>query len=89
MILNSNLTSQKDLSLPNTLQRLLSVEHGKEKTQTRFTKNLAGKFFIIGDGTGVYVTFMNCKAAKDHCTYTMKYHMNAPSVTILRRAKRV
>ena len=59
MFLNSNLTSQNGLSLPNILQRLLSVEHGQEQTQTRFTKNLAGKSFIIGDGTDVYVTFIN------------------------------
>ena len=82
MILNSNLTSQNCLSLHNTLQCLLSVEHGKEKTQTRSTKNLAGKSFIIGDGTDVYVTFINCEATKDHCTYTTKYHMNVLSVTI-------
>ena len=69
-------------SLPNTLQRLLSVEHGEEQTQTRFTKNLAGKFFIIGDGTHVYLTLINCKATKDHYTYTTKYHINVLSVTI-------
>ena len=55
MILNSNLTSQSGLSLPNTLQRLLSVEHGEEQTQARFTKNLAGKSYIIGDGTDVFL----------------------------------
>ena len=66
----------------NTLQRLLPVEHDEEQTQTRLTKNLAGKSFIIGDGTDVYVTFTNCKATKDHCTYTTKYHMNVLSVTI-------
>ena len=69
MILNSNLTSQNGMSLPNTLQRLLSVEHGEKQTQTRLTKNLVGKSFIIGDGTDVYVTFINCKATKDHCNY--------------------
>ena len=70
MILNSNFSSQDCLSLPNTLLRLLSsVEHGEEQTQIRFTKNLAGKSFIIGDGTDVYVTFINCNATKDHCTY--------------------
>ena len=76
------MTSQSGVSLPNTLQRLLSVEHGEEETQTRFTKNLAEKSFTIGDGTNVYVTFINCKATKDHCTYIMKYHMNILSVTI-------
>ena len=81
MFLNSNLTSQNGLSLPNTLQRLLSVEHGEEQTQTRFTKNLAGKSFIIEDGTDVYVTFINCKVTKDHYTYITKYHMNVLSVT--------
>ena len=81
MILNSNLTSQNGLSLRNTLLRLLSVEHGEEQTQTRFTKNLAGKSFIIGDGTDVYVTFINCKVTKDHYTYITKYHMNVLSVT--------
>ena len=73
MIPNSNSTSHKGLSLPNTLQRLLSVEHGEEQTQTRFTKNLAGNSFIIGDGTDVCVTFIN---------YIMKYHKNVLSVTI-------
>ena len=82
MIPNSNLTSQSGLSLPNTLQRLLSVEHGEEQTQTRFTKNLAGKSFITGDGTDVYVTFINCKVTKGHCTYTMKYHKNVLLVVI-------
>ena len=76
MILNSNLTSQNGLSLPNTLLRLLSVEHGEEQTQTRFTKNLAGNFFVIGDGTDVNVTFINCKVAKDHYTYITKYHIS-------------
>ena len=82
MILNSNLTSQNGLRLPNNPQRLLSVQHDKEQTQRRFSKNLAGKFFIIGDGTDVYVTFINCKATKDHCNYTTKYHKNVLSVTI-------
>ena len=81
MILNSNLTSLNGLSLPNTLLRLLSVEYGEEQTQTRFTKNLAGKSFIIGDGTDVYVTFINCKVTKDHYTYITKYHLNVLSVT--------
>ena len=80
MIPNSNLTSQNGLSPPNTLQHL--VEHDEEQTQTRFTKNLAGKSFIIGDGTDVYVTFINCKMTKDHCIYTTKYHKNGLSVTI-------
>ena len=31
------------MSLPNTLLRLLSVEHGEEQPQTRFRKNLAEK----------------------------------------------
>ena len=82
MILNSNLTSQNGLSLPNTLQRLRSVEHGDEQTQTRFMNNLAGKSFIIGDGKDVYVTFINCKVTKDHCTYTTKYQKNVFPVTI-------
>ena len=82
MILNSNLTSQNGLRLPNNPQRSLSVQHDEEQTQTRFSKNLAGKFFIIGDGTDVYVTFINCKATKDHCNYTTKYHKNVLSVTI-------
>ena len=60
----------------------LDLEHGEEQTQTRFTKNLAGKSFIIGDGTDVYVTFINCKVTKDHCTYTVKYHKNVLSVII-------
>ena len=81
MIPNSNSTSQNGLSLPNTLQHLLSVEHDEEQTRTRFTNNLAGKSFII-DGTDVYVTFINCKVTKDHCTYTAKYHKNVLSVTI-------
>ena len=81
MILNSNFTSENGLSLPNTLLCLLSVEHGEEQTQTKFTKNLAGKSFIIGDGTDVYVTFINCNVTKDHNTYITKYHMNALSVT--------
>ena len=81
MILNSNFTSQHGLSLPNTLLRLLSVEHGEEQTQTRFTKNLAGESFIIGDSTDVYVTFINCNVTKDHYTYVTKYHMNVLSVT--------
>ena len=58
------------------------MEHGEEQTQTRFKKNLTGKSFIIGDGTDVYVTFINCKATKDHCTYTTKYHMKVLSATI-------
>ena len=70
------------MSLPNTLQRLPSVEHGEEQTQTGFTKNLAGKSFIVGDGIDVHVTFINCKATKDHCTYATKYYMNVLSVTI-------
>ena len=53
-----------ELSLPNTRLRLLSVVHGEEETQTRFTKNLAEKSFIIGDGTDVYVTFINCNVTK-------------------------
>ena len=77
-----NLTSQNGLSLPNTLQRFLSVEHGEEQTQTRFTKNVAGESFIIGVGTDVYVTFINCKATKDHCIYTTKYHTNVLLVAI-------
>ena len=81
MILNSNLTSQNGLSLPNTLLHLLSVEHGQEQTQTRFTKNLTGKSFIIGDGTDVCVTFINCKVTKDHYTYITKHHMNVLSIT--------
>ena len=81
MLLNSNSTSQNGLSLPNTLLRLLSVEHGEEQTQTRFKNNLAGKSFVIGDGTDVYVTFINCKVAKDHYTYITKCHMNVLSVT--------
>ena len=40
MILNSNLTSQNGLSLPNTLLRLLSVEHGEEQTQTKIYEEL-------------------------------------------------
>ena len=82
MIPNSNLTSQSGLSLPNTLQHLLSVKHGEKQTQIRFTKNLAGKSFIIGDGTDVYVTSINCQVTKDHCTYAMKYHKNVLSVII-------
>ena len=82
MILNSNMTSKNGLSLPNTLQRLLSVEHDEEQTQTRFAKNLAGKSFIIGDGADVYVNFINCKATKDHYDYITKYHMNVLSITI-------
>ena len=74
MILNSNLTSQNGLSLPNTLQRLLSVEHGEEQTQTRFTKNLVAKSFIKGDGTDVYVTFINCKVTKDYHTIILIYN---------------
>ena len=61
--------------------RLLSVEHSEEQTQTRFTKNLAWKSFIIGDGKDVYVTFINCKMTKDRYTYITKYHMNVLSVT--------
>ena len=89
MILNSNLTSQNGLSLSNTLLRLLSVEHGKEQTQTRFTKKLARKSFIIGDGTDVYVTFINCKVTKDHSLYlynempherTFSYKLRRPNV---------
>ena len=68
-------------TVPNTLLRFLSVEHGEEQTQTRFTKNLAGKSFIIGDGTDVYVSFVNCNLTKDHYTYITKYHMNVLSVT--------
>ena len=81
MILNSNLTPQNDLSLPNTLQCLLSVELGEEQTQIRFTKNLAGKSFIIGDGTDVNVIFINCKVTKDLYTYVKKYHKKELSVT--------
>ena len=33
-------------------------------------------------GTDVYVTFINYKMTKDHCTYTTKYHKNVLSVTI-------
>ena len=77
MILSSNFTSKNGLSLPNTLLRLLSVEHGEEQTQTRFTKNLAGKSFIIGDGTDVYVTFINCNVTKDHYTYNEIPHQRA------------
>ena len=81
MILNSNFTSQNGLSLPNTLLRLLSVEHGEEQLQIRFTKNLAGKSFIIGDGTDVYATFTNWNFTKDHHTYLTKYYLNVLSVT--------
>ena len=57
------------------------MEHGKEQTQKSFMKNLAGKPFIIGDGTDICVTFINCKVTKDHYTYVTKYHMNVFSVT--------
>ena len=45
-------------------------------------EELGWEILIIGDGTDVYVTFINCKATKDHCAYTTKYHMNVLLVTI-------
>ena len=60
----------------------LAVSGAWRGTQTRFTKNLAEKSFIIEDGTDVYVNFINCKVIKDHYTYTTKYHINVISVTI-------
>ena len=44
---------------------------------------LAKMVNVMHEADHVYsYCFINCKVTKDHCTYTMKYHMNVLSVII-------
>ena len=76
MTLNLNLNLPKGLSLPST-PAALAVSGAWRGTNTdSCTKNSAGKFFIIGGGIDVSVTFISFEIIRDLYTYTLRYHRN-------------
>ena len=59
-----------------------ALSHFKDRNDVRVIVKFCLELRTVGNGTDVYVTFINCKAIKDHCTYATKYHTNVLSVTI-------
>ena len=74
----TNITQSCNFTLPNVgIHPILRSANGDwiqgvELTQTSFTKNSAGKSFIIEGGIDPCVTFTNCGMIRDRITYILK-----------------